>query len=42
VLPWVLTDRSDDRPIGMIELRLAGHRAELGYVLARAWWGRGS
>jgi RimJ/RimL family protein N-acetyltransferase len=25
----------------MLELRLSGHRAELGYVLARDWWGRG-
>jgi len=41
VLPWVLTERDDHRPIGMIELRPSGHRAELGYVLARAWWGRG-
>jgi [ribosomal protein S5]-alanine N-acetyltransferase len=41
VRPWVLTERGDDRPIGMIELRLFGHRAELGYVLARDWWGRG-
>ena len=41
VLPWVITERSDDRPIGMVELRPRGHRAELGYVLARDWWGRG-
>jgi RimJ/RimL family protein N-acetyltransferase len=41
VLPWILTERDDDRPIGMIELRPSGHRAELGYVLARDWWGRG-
>jgi [ribosomal protein S5]-alanine N-acetyltransferase len=41
VMPWVLMDRDDDRAIGMIELRRIGHRAELGYVLARDWWGRG-
>ena len=41
VLPWALTGRDDDRPVGMIELRLAGHRAEMGYVLARDRWGRG-
>ena len=40
VLPWVMTEREDDRGIGMVELRPTGHRAELGYVLARAWWGR--
>jgi RimJ/RimL family protein N-acetyltransferase len=37
----VLTEASDDRPIGMIELRRFGHRAELGYVLARDRWGAG-
>jgi ribosomal-protein-alanine N-acetyltransferase len=41
VLPWILTERDDDGPIGMLELRLSAHRAELGYVLARDWWGRG-
>ena len=41
MLPWILTEHDDDRPIGMIELRPSGHRAELGYVLARDWWGRG-
>jgi [ribosomal protein S5]-alanine N-acetyltransferase len=41
VRPWVLTERADDHPIGMVELRLFGHRADLGYVLAHAWWGRG-
>lgn len=41
VWPWVLIERDDDRPIGMIELRLFGHRADLGYVLARDRWGRG-
>lgn len=33
--------RSEDEPIGMIELRMQGHRAEIGYVLARSYWGRG-
>jgi [ribosomal protein S5]-alanine N-acetyltransferase len=41
VVPWVLTEPGDERPIGMVELRPSGHRAELGYVLARDWWGRG-
>jgi ribosomal-protein-alanine N-acetyltransferase len=41
VVPCVITERSDDQPIGMIELRLSGHRAELGDVMAQAWWGRG-
>jgi ribosomal-protein-alanine N-acetyltransferase len=37
----VITARDDDRPFGMVELRPGGHRAEIGYVLARPWWGRG-
>lgn len=41
VFPWVLILRSEDAPIGMIELRMQGHRAEIGYVLARSPWGRG-
>jgi RimJ/RimL family protein N-acetyltransferase len=41
VLPWILVDRADGQPIGMIELRPTGHRAELGYVLARDRWGQG-
>jgi RimJ/RimL family protein N-acetyltransferase len=39
--PWVLTRPPEDGPIGMLELRLSGHQAELGYVLARAAWGQG-
>ncbi len=41
--PWVilLRDAAEDSLIGMVELRLAGHRADLGYVLARDAWGRG-
>ena len=32
---------SPRQPIGMIEMRLDGHRADFGYVLARRYWGRG-
>jgi ribosomal-protein-alanine N-acetyltransferase len=28
-------------PIGMIDLRPQGERAEIGYVLARPYWGQG-
>lgn len=28
-------------PIGMIELRVTGHKADVGYVLTREAWGRG-
>ncbi len=36
---WVIEET--ERLAGMISLRLGGGRAELGYVLARAHWGRG-
>jgi lincosamide nucleotidyltransferase A/C/D/E len=39
---WVITRfGAEDEPIGLIELRTEAHRAELGYVLARAAWGQG-
>ena len=37
--PWIIT--LDGRLIGIIEARLDDHRAEIGYALARAAWGRG-
>jgi ribosomal-protein-alanine N-acetyltransferase len=40
-LTWALTLKGDDRLIGMIGLRPRGHKPDLGYVLARAHWGRG-
>lgn len=41
--PWVILRRSapEDGPIGMIELRVSGHAADVGYVLAREAWSRG-
>lgn len=40
--PWVITRRDDSTVIGMIDVTLdALHRASLGYVLARAEWGKG-
>jgi ribosomal-protein-alanine N-acetyltransferase len=39
--PWVITRRRDNRLMGMIEPQVDGHRVELGYVLARAFWGQG-
>ena len=39
--PWVLVEKEADQLIGMIEVRFNNHRAELGYVLARAYWGAG-
>jgi len=38
---WAITGREDGRLLGMVEVRKDGHRAELGYVLARPHWGRG-
>ena len=39
---YVLTDRIDGDVRGAFALRLAApHRLDCGYVLARAWWGRG-
>jgi [ribosomal protein S5]-alanine N-acetyltransferase len=38
---WVITQLEHSKPIGMIDIRLQGQRANLGYVLARHAWGRG-
>src|SRR5215510_2717838 len=38
---WVIRQLEDSKPIGMIDIRLQGQRANLGYVLARHAWGRG-
>jgi RimJ/RimL family protein N-acetyltransferase len=40
-LPWVITTNGDERLIGMIALRPNGHKADVGYVLARSDWGKG-
>lgn len=39
--PWVIVLRTGNEPVGMIELRMQGHRAEVGYVLARSHWNQG-
>lgn len=39
--PWVITLKDGGELIGMVEIRPDGFKAEVGYVLARAWWGRG-
>jgi ribosomal-protein-alanine N-acetyltransferase len=39
--PWVITNASDEAVMGMIELRVEGDAADVGYVLARSEWGRG-
>jgi|SRR5215472_6509340 len=39
--PWALIKKEDDELIGMIELRIEGARANIGYVLRRSAWGQG-
>jgi RimJ/RimL family protein N-acetyltransferase len=39
--PWVICRKSDGQFIGMVEIRLGDHKSDLGYVLAREFWGNG-
>jgi len=39
--PYVITEKASPAAIGMIEARLQGSTVDLGYVLARAHWGKG-
>ncbi len=39
--PWVILDKESGELLGMIHLSIRGHRADLGYVLARPHWGKG-
>lgn len=42
VFPYLICDSSNgDAALGMIDVRIDGHRASYGYVLARSAWGRG-
>ncbi len=38
---WILVSPADGRLLGMLDARIAGHRADIGYVLAREYWQRG-
>lgn len=38
---WAVTGKEDNQFLGMVSLRVDGYKVELGYVLARAHWGRG-
>jgi [ribosomal protein S5]-alanine N-acetyltransferase len=38
---WVVTVATSDEPVGIVDARIERPRAELGYVLGRAAWGRG-
>jgi RimJ/RimL family protein N-acetyltransferase len=39
--PWVMTLKSDNTLLGMIEMRLVGYKTDLGYGIARQYWGKG-
>jgi len=40
-LPYVIAERSSNVAIGMIEARMLGTAADIGYVLAKVHWGKG-
>ena len=39
--PWVIIRRDENYVLGMVEFRIEGHKADLGYVLSRPEWGKG-
>ena len=39
--PWVIVRKNDSELVGMIELRIDKYAANLGYVIAREYWGNG-
>jgi len=39
--PYVITEKSSSVAIGMIEARIQNSTIDLGYVLARSYWGKG-
>ena len=39
--PWAVTLKESSELIGMVGLRLNGFKADIGYVLARPYWGKG-
>lgn len=39
--PYVLTLPRDDSAIGVLDVRRRGHLFDLGFVLARSYWGQG-
>jgi [ribosomal protein S5]-alanine N-acetyltransferase len=38
---WVLTPKASGELLGMVEIRIGEYKADLGYVLARSYWGHG-
>ena len=41
VFPWIIQRKGDGAIVGMIELRIDESKADLGYVIAREYWGKG-
>jgi RimJ/RimL family protein N-acetyltransferase len=39
--PWVIQNKDDGGLIGMVELHIETHRANIGYVIAPWYWGNG-
>jgi ribosomal-protein-alanine N-acetyltransferase len=39
--PWVITLKESGELIGMVALRIREDKADVGYVIARRWWGKG-
>jgi len=38
---WIIVRKEDNELLGMITTRVDDHKWELGYVLARSYWGKG-
>lgn len=38
---WAIIRKEDDQFLGMVEIRVTGFKVEIGYVLAKAYWGKG-
>ena len=38
---WVIETPGEQRPFGMIGARIRGHKADIGYVLAKRHWNKG-
>jgi ribosomal-protein-alanine N-acetyltransferase len=38
---WIITGKSDNQLMGMISARVDSHKINLGYGLARGYWGKG-
>ena len=39
--PYVILLKETDNPIGMVELHISGSTVGIGYVIGRAYWGKG-